>query len=193
MLRLATLALSLALVPALASAQPKTGGAVEAQLFDTTKPGLAFNQAAQLDAKSRGMIEALVTSNGFKYYGAIAFSPTEGLVSESLQGAFNYHDINTAAAAAVRACTEAKKRASAACILAAQILPRGYSPRPFQLSQDATAAFAGYRKAGGSGALAISPGSGAYGVARGAGAGPQALAACNAKAPRRDCVLAVRD
>jgi hypothetical protein len=191
MLRLATLAL--ALLPALASAQPKAGAAVEGQLFDAGGAALAVNKAAGLDAEARGMLETLVAANGFKYYGAIAFSPDEGLVSESLQGAFNYHDINAAAAAALSACGKAKKPASAGCILAAQILPRGYSPRGFQLSQDATAAFAGYRKAGQGGALAISPVSGAYGVARGAAAGPEALAACNAKAPRRDCVLAVRD
>ena len=122
------------------------------------------------------------------YYGAIAISPGDGLLSEATVAAANYHDTAAAQIAALAEC-DAKKTTPAACVIAALIRPDGYAPRALQLSVDATTAL---RKdyPGKGGALAISAQTGAWGIGAGADA---ATAACAAKGGATDCAVVVQD
>jgi hypothetical protein len=124
--------------------------------------------------------EADRTGQTFRYYGSIAYSPSEGLQSESLQGAFNFHSTAAADRAAVTACDAARPRGSEACRIAAQILPRGYEPGRVQLSYDATNAFRStYRRVRGEKAFAVSEQTGAWRMAEGEGAAATAVELCN--------------
>ncbi|MDF0600063.1 5-aminolevulic acid synthase [Psychromarinibacter sp. C21-152] len=192
-MRLTLLSLAAALVlPALAAAQPIDGETAAPMLFGDAV-SVAVNPGAGLNEKDAEIVDILVRSNDFSYYGAIAFSPEEGLMSESLQGAFNFHDVQTASRAALAACSQAKQPGTEACVVAAQLFPRGYQPRTFQLSQDATAAFADYAESDGPKAIALSASTGAYGIGTGGDAQAQAVAECNAQAGARDCRIAVAD
>lgn len=126
------------------------------------------------------------------YYGAIAVSPDEGLMSEATIAAANYHSVEAASVAALAGCDAARKGA-APCVIVALVRPKGWEARPVQLSADATAAF---RKdyAGKGGALALSASTGAWGMAKGAGAGEAAVAACTAKLNGPgDCAVTIVD
>lgn len=180
-------------VPGLAAAQAITGETAKPMLFSATGVNVAVNPGAGLNEKDAEVLDILVKTNDFKYYGAIAFSPDQGLMSESLQGAFNFHDIQAASRAALTACTRAKARGSAACVVAAQIFPRGYTSRSFQLSQDATAAFDNYESVSEDKAIALSRATGAYGIGTGSDAEAEAVSKCNANANTRDCRIVVRD
>lgn len=188
---LATLAAML--LAGAAEAQVLDGDTARAQLFDTRGYALQIN--ANLAPRDRETVKALVPLMGQQlsvpvtYYSAIAYSPGDGLVSESLQAAMNHHSPASAAAAAVAACERARA-SSTPCQVAAQIVPRGYQVRGFTLSQGASAAVAGdYRRARSPKALAISPAGGGWGI----GAGDaQAVAAC-ARSGARDCRVVIRD
>ena len=126
------------------------------------------------------------------YYGAIAVSPGDGLMSEATIAAANYHSTDAATVAALAGCDAARK-SDAPCVIVALVRPKGWEARAVQLSADATVAF---RKSyGGQGAaLAVSTTSGAWGMAKGADAGAAAIAACAAKlAGANDCQVIVTD
>ncbi len=141
------------------------------------------------------------------YYGAMAISPSvfevapsEG-ASERAKGLVkftgNHHSPAAADRAALVGCERTRRRSDAACVVAARFLPKRWKTgRVLTLSQSATAALAGYRKAKPPKAFAISLASPAYGVARGENAAETALAACNADATRRgapDCQVVIAD
>lgn len=132
------------------------------------------------EAKVLGMVAA-----DQPYYAAIAISPDEGLMSEATVAAANYHDTDSAAAAALAECN-AKKKGAADCVVAAIVRPDGWEARPLQLSSDASAAFG---KAGG-GAVAVSAATGSWGLGADEAA---ALADCTGRNPAAtDCVAVIR-
>ncbi|WP_172293927.1 5-aminolevulic acid synthase [Pseudoruegeria sp. HB172150] len=176
-----------------AFAQPLTGAEAKDLLFNADELVVAVNPAAELSDKDRNTLDILVESNGFGYYGAISFAPEEGLLSESLQGAFNFHSVEDANAAARAACEASRKPDGSPCIIAAQLLPQRWRPARFQLSQDATRAFEGYLEEAGEKALASSSTTGAFAVGTGEDAESTALEECNARAPDKDCVIALRN
>ncbi len=114
------------------------------------------------------------------YYGAMAIDPAAGLASERTSLAANYHDVDSASAAASDACGEG-------CVVVLVIRPEGWEPgRSLQLSTEAAAALrAEYRSLPRrSRAMAISDATGQWGVGEGRDA---ALAACGAE----DCRIVV--
>lgn len=126
------------------------------------------------------------------YYGAIAVSPDEGLMSEATVAAANYHSVEAASAAALGGCDAARKGAGA-CVIVAYIRPKGWQARSVQLSADATRAFS--KDYGGKGAaLAVSAGTGTWAMAKGATASEAAIAACGAKLTGpNDCTVVIAD
>lgn len=175
-----------------AGAAPIDAHTARAMLYpEGTGVRMAINEQARLSETDEKTLRILVESNAFGYFGAIAFSPDEGLMTEALQGAFDFHDVNAASQAAIAACNAVRKPGTAPCIVAAQVFPQGYAPGRLELSQSASAALAG--GANGGTALAASRASGAYGLGSGAEAGAAALAACNAKAPQKDCRVVIED
>lgn len=127
------------------------------------------------------------------YYGAIAASPSEGLMANSIMAAANYHAVGPAREAALKGCDSKRNAGSASCVIVAEIRPEGWQARGFQLSAEATRFLRKeYRRAGKVKALAISQARGSFGLGKGAGAAAAALADC-AAGGARDCALAVTD
>lgn len=176
-----------------ALAQPIATEAARDLVFDTREAELVLNPNAPLTNAETSALRTLVSTNGFKYYGAMAYAPDEGLVSESLQGAFNFHDVQSASAAALTACNAARAAGSGPCVVAAQIVPRRWKPSDFQLSQDATVGLATMAEIDGEKAMAVSATSGSFGIGQGNSAEADALTECNRNAPQRDCIVAVKN
>lgn len=176
-----------------AVAEPISGSDARKLLFGAGAAALSINPNADLDETELAALQAMVAANPFNYYGAMAFGPDAGLISETLQGAFNFHDPESAQRAALAACEAVNAAGASPCVIAAQILPRRWEARDFQLSQDATQQMADYRRIRDEKALAISASSGSFGFGQGGTAEADALIECNRNAPARDCVIAVRN
>ena len=156
--------------------------AAAAQLFDARGVVVSIQRHAFLSEADVATLGALPRVATLKYYGAMAAHPSDGLQSARTRGAFNFHSVKTARAAALAGC-------GAGCVVVADILPRGYAPdRALTLNQDATAAVSGRagRRAGPDAALAVSRTTGAWGLGAG---GAAALATCAAEGAG-DCALA---
>lgn len=181
-LLLASAALALLTLPATAQTVPDQAEA-KRQIFDTRGATVAIVAHPFLSDADVATLRALPDVAQLKYYGAMAANPADGLQSERTRGAFNFHSIETARAAAVAGC-------GAGCVVVAEIRPRGYQDgRALTLNQDASGAVDGrdFRRAGPDAALAISRSTGAWGL----GDGAQAAIATCAAAGARDCELAV--
>ncbi|SDZ38856.1 hypothetical protein SAMN05444004_112111 [Jannaschia faecimaris] len=173
------LALSL---PATAQTVPDQATA-KRELFDTRGAQVVATAHDFLTEADFATLQALPKVAQLKYYGAMAAHPPSGLQSERTQGAFNFHSVEAARAAALRTCGRG-------CVIVADIVPRGYRPgRSLTLNQDASRAVDGrdFRRAGPNATLAISEETGAWALGDG---GSAALATCAARGAR-DCVVAV--
>lgn len=201
-MRSAVLCVVIAAIASPGAAQSVNGDAARQQIYPTRGVQVAVSRS--LSAEERAIVQELVkeadrTGQGFRYYGSIAYSPSEGMTGQSIRGAFNYHSTDAADSAAVASCNAAGGRGG--CQVAAHILPRGYEPGRMQLSYDATNAFRStYRRVRGAKALAISPGTGAWKMAEGndtADATTTAVELCNQDAARMggrtDCTAVVVD
>lgn len=189
MARLIGIALVIALVGAGgAVAEPVTGKVARKALLSTNGAQVEIMAVAGLP-EDQAAVLAMVAGDQ-PYYGAIAISPDEGLMSEATFAAANYHNTAAASAAALKECN-AKKTGKSDCVVAALIRPKNWKDKGFQLSRDATAGFKDdYDMEGG--ALAVSMSTGLFGIANGEGAGPLAIAACAAKSEKAtDCAVAV--
>lgn len=166
------------------------------QLFPTR--GQNTQLASALNDEDRAVITALIPlmeqqmQTPVKYYSSIAYSPDEGLISDALQGAVNFHTTGAADAAAIAACNKARKRGAKPCQLAARIVPKKYEPRELTLSYDATDAFTRrFRRETAPKSFAISGTTGAWGIAETDAA---AISACEKDASNAgDCQIVIRD
>ncbi len=167
-------------------AEPMTGKDARKALIGGKASEAELAADSGLSDEDKTVLVAVATQQ--PYYGAIAISPGDGLLSEATVAAANFHDTAAAERAALADCN-AKKTAAEDCVIAALIRPKGHEQRDLQLSLDATAAFdADY--AGKGGALAVSVVTGAWGLGQGAEA---AIAACAAKAGATDCAVVIAD
>lgn len=130
-------------------------------------------------------------ASGQPYYGAIAFSPDEGIMVEATVAAVNHHSVEAAEAAALRDC-DAKRKGAAPCAVAVVLRPDGWEARAFQVSQAATEALRKDYGRSGARALAVSTSTGAFGLGAGEGAAEVAVIAC-AKAGATDCAVVVAE
>lgn len=125
------------------------------------------------------------------YYAAIAWSPADGVVHDSLQAALNHHTPQAAGRAAITACNALRSDGAPSCEVAAFVLPKKYNAQPLSLSVSATAAFNGtYRKAKGPKAFAISPSLGSWAIGANDAA---ALGDCAKQSGATDCEVVIRD
>lgn len=173
-----------------AGAEVLTGKATKKLLYSSDALAVQVMKQAFLTTDQEQILGSVATQQ--PYYGAIAVSPDEGLMSEATIAAADYHSVEAATVAALAGCDAARK-AETACVIVAVVRPEGWEARPIQLSSTATAAF---RKdyAGKGGALAVSAGTGAWAMAEGANAGETAIAACAAKLTgQNDCTVVVAD
>jgi hypothetical protein len=144
----------------------------------------------KLPADQAKVLEMVAT--GQPHFGAVAFSPDDGLMSEATVAAVDFHSTEAASKAAVSDC-DAKRKGRAGCAVVALIRPAGWQPGPIQMSASAAEAFRKDYGRSGRRAMALSVASGKFGLGRGEGADDAALAACNQGNATADCVLAVSD
>ncbi len=179
---------------------------VSAQVADTGQARKALHSTRGYDVQVSGelskqdaaTVKAIIPlmseqlRQPIRYFAAIAYSPTDGLVHDSLQAAMNYHTLEAAAAAALAACQPLRSTGAAPCRVAAQVVPKKFRPGGLSLSLDATAAFDKvYRKAKAPKAFAISRGTGGWGIGTSDAA---AIAACATNTGgANDCTVAIRD
>lgn len=172
------------------SAEVLTGKAAKKALFSGDAVAVeVMKQAFFVDNQA----EILATAAAQQpYYGAIAVSPKEGLMSEATIAAVNYHSVEAASVVALAGCDAARK-GEVPCVIVALIRPDGWEARPVQMSSEATAAFR--KDYGGKGAaLAVSLTTGTWGMAKGTNAAEEALAACASKLTgANDCTVIIAD
>ena len=89
-MRAAILALVLAAAAGPAAAQAISGDAAERQLFPTRGVQIAVSRS--LSEQERAIVRELVkeadrTGQSFRYYGSIAYSPSDGMTGQSIRGA----------------------------------------------------------------------------------------------------------
>ena len=178
----ATLTILLALTGA-ATAQSVDRDTARAQLFDADGVQVAIIRQPFLTETDISTLQAMPQVAQLNYYGALAANPASGFQSEATRGAFNFHSIEQARAAALSAC-------GAGCVLVAEIRPRGYQDgRRLTLNQDATRAVTtrAFNRAGRDAAVAISRSTGSWGLGNGAA---DAINTCAGQGAR-DCEVAV--
>ncbi|MDD9920719.1 MAG: hypothetical protein OXQ92_00315, partial [Boseongicola sp.] len=94
----------LMLLGSAASAEVLTSKEARSVLFSTKNEAIQLSPA--LSKADQALIKNLVPlmekqmRTPVWYYSSIAYSPDEGLVSEALQGAFNFHNVDAADRAA---------------------------------------------------------------------------------------------
>lgn len=174
-----------------AAADPVDGRTARKLAFDPSGVEVTVIGLDVLSDKDRAALDYVARQQA--YYAAIAIAPSEGLMSNATVAAANYHDVDSARAAALKGCDSARKGGKP-CVIAAEVRPLGWEPRALSLSADATVGLRKqYGRDRGAKALAISPATGIWTVAKGPGAEAGALDACNAKAAPKDCRIAVAD
>ena len=189
--RLALAGLFAGLMAAPAAAQPVTGEAARAMLFAPDRVEVAVYPHPALDAQGRQILTQILRDQ--RYYAAVAMAPDEGIMSEALVAAANYHDVASARSAALEQCN-ARRSGGQGCVVVMELRPAGWEARPLQLNVDATRAFAdSYMRSRGSRALATSASSGQWGIGTGGNASAAAVAACGAMGPARDCRVVIAD
>jgi hypothetical protein len=190
--RAGLLAAGLASLAAAAGAQTPTGETAAPLLFAPAGVEVEVLPQSFLAADQAAVLAQVAA--GQPYYGAVALSPDEGLMSEATVAAANHHSTEAATAAALAGC-DAKRRGATPCVIAALIRPKGWAPRGFQLSSGATAAvFDDYARVRRDKALAVSPATGLWGIGKGRGAAEKALADCAGKGQGvTDCAVVLVD
>jgi hypothetical protein len=178
-----------AALPSLALADVVTGAVAKELLFAPAAAKVTLAQDSGLPDDQAKVL--LMVGASQLYYGAIAFSPDDGLMSAATVAAANFHDVGAARAFALAAC-DAKKTGETACKIAADIHPDKWTEQALQLSSDATLAFEDAYQVEGERAFAISVRTGVFGIGTGTDAIESALTACKAKSDMADdCVVVI--
>lgn len=169
--------------------QPVDGREARGLLFAANRSEVATFAHDFLSERDIGLLRQVAEQQ--PYYGAIAASPDEGVLAQSVSAFANFHDVEAPARLALERCNAERARGSRACVIVAEIRPRGWEERALQLSSAATGAVSReFRRARGSKALAISPGTGRWAMGTGADA---AAAACRALGDPRDCAVVIAE
>ena len=94
-------------------------------------------QISQLSERDQTILAQVAEMQ--KYYGAIALSPDEGLLSQATVAAANYHSLEPARAAALDECNDKRASGTTRCVIGADIIPQRYEEgRALQLNIDAS-------------------------------------------------------
>ncbi len=172
------------------------GREAQRQLFNGTRAELIVHPHAGMTPQAEGAFKAVADQlvSSVPYYGAIAISPDEGINSRATTARGNYHSFASASAAVLADCNAARRGGSAPCVVVAEVRPRNWRQRAFQLSASATQLFrADYRRGSGEKSFAISPTSGGFGIGKGPGSASSAIAACNQAGGVQDCQVVVQN
>jgi hypothetical protein len=184
------LAVAIGLAAAAALAEPMGSAEARKALFPAkAKLAIVMRGHAKLPEDQANILGQVALDQ--PYYGAIAFSPDEGIAVEATVAAVNHHSVEAAEAAALADCN-AKRKGEEPCAVALVLQPEGWEARALQLSKSASEALRKDYGRKGERGMAVSPSTGAFGIGTGSGAADAAIAAC-AKAGAGDCVLVVAD
>lgn len=193
-MRLGICVMALVLATGAAAEVPDTKAARKA-LYSVK--GYDIEVSETLSKENAAMVKAIVPlmaehlRQPVRYYAAIAWSPDDGMVHESLQASVNHHTPESAAAGAIAACAPLRSETARNCEVAALILPKKYKPGGLTLSVDATAAFdKSYRKAKSPKAFAVSRTGGGWGMGT---SDAEAIRACAESSGATDCEVAIRN
>jgi hypothetical protein len=189
-MRLTTALLAAAVLATPALAEPITGKEARKLAFDPKGVEITITEGTGLNDQDLAILNQVLATQA--YYGAVAMTPSEGILSEALVAAANYHDVDTARGVALSGCDARKREGSAPCIIVAELRPEGWEPRDLQLSAAATEGLRKEYKGFGAKAFALSASTGNWGVGKGDSAAQDAIAACNA-AGAEDCAVVVAD
>ncbi len=185
------LAAVLLAAPLPALADPISGDAARAMLFPADRVETVSVNIDGLSDQDEQLLRTV--AQGQKYYGAVAFSPSAGLMAGTTVMAVNHHTIEAARTAALAEC-ESQRDGGDACVIAVEVRPAGWQARDLQLSADASEAFrSDYRVQGGGATFAISPSLGLWGSGSGADAGAAAIAECAGDGAASDCAVVIAD
>lgn len=130
-----------------------------------------------------------------EYYGAIAYAPGDGLMSNATFMSTRLHTPEAAAEAAIKTCNSLKK-SGPSCVVVADVLPKNWQRQAVSLNAPATADLRDYKRGRGPKAMAVSPATGIYSIAKGPNADRAAMNDCLAKAQPRgaqDCAIVIAD
>lgn len=193
MMLAAAMAAGIAAAPATAQV---SGSEAEARLPDPGRIAVQGVALPELTDTDRELLIAAAKTQAF--WGAVAMSPSEGLLAEATVAAGNFHSEEAARDAAISTCDSRRPKEADPCVLAAIIRPKGSADGDLMaLSSDATKAVTGdYAEREAPKAMAISPSGGEWSVATGSDAEAKAVGACNDKAGERgrsDCEVVIRD
>lgn len=178
--------LALVALGAPAAAAPVTGAVAEAALFSPKGAQAVILRTPGLKPQDVEALRQVAATQ--KYYGAVAISPDEGLLSAATVAAANYHDVDNARKAALASCNDRRKKGADRCVVVADIVPVNWAKGArVQLSTDATAAFEALR---GARFVAASATTGNWGTGGNAAA---AMRDCAAKSGARDCAIVIAD
>jgi hypothetical protein len=201
------------LVSAPAEAQPFTEADARQMLFGdgyevrfVTNSGLRDQQLALFKELVSGRNSRSQFGQVAAYYGVIAISPSvfeggaEAILLDPKSVPFRYesglHSLEDARRVAMAGCNALVREGAKPCVMAAQIVPSGFTPRALSMSVFATEDFPKYRRSSSPKAFAVSASTRAYALAQGNNASTQALDACNKAASAqgaRDCKLVLAD
>lgn len=191
-MRFFVLGLLLAGLAGKAIAEPMGGREARKLMFNPAKVEVELIDVAFLSAQDTAILQEVAKQQ--PYYTAIAASPSEGLMSNSLLAAAKFHDTENAATAALAGCNSRKAEDADPCEIVALIRPEGWEARALQLSGEATQALRKeYRRGRAPKAMAISAATGQWAIAKGETANDDALADCSAREGATDCIVAVAD
>jgi len=175
-------------LPALA--EPLSGKEAVKLVFPPEASEVEMLPVQGLPAESATLLQQVVKD--YAYYAAVAIAPDEDILkSEATMLVANHNSAETAAAAALAGCNNART-GGGDCVVAAIVRPKNWQARALQLSVEGTLALQNDYGKRGERAMATSAETGFFGLAQGAGAQGAALAACAAKGAT-DCVVAVAD
>lgn len=191
MIRDGVMALAMMLLTGVAQAEPISSKAAHGLLFKPKGTDVIVFAKPYLSASDVEILRKVAGTQ--KYYAAVAAAPDEGLMSDALVAAANYHALDPARSVALEGCNGRRKSGSARCEIVAQVVPKGWNgPRAVQLNVDATDAFRKFRRGRGPRAFAISLATGNWAAVKGTGAGKRAVVDCNAKGAA-DCTVVIQD
>lgn len=193
-MRLISIFLSVAMaLPAIA--EPVDTKTAKSMLFSTRGVEVNVLEHDFLTEKDRTILTEIGKSQ--PYYGVIAMSPDQGLLANTTLAAAQYHGVEPARVAALKACNAKREKGTADCEIVAEILPKKWSEQPLQLSVEATEAFnKKFRRKKGPKAFAVSVETGQWAFALGQGALETAMQDCAGKAAKmgaEDCTIAIAD
>ncbi len=189
-MRLTTALLAAVALATPALAEPFSGKEARKLAFSPKGVDITITEGAGLSDQDLAILNQVLATQA--YYGAVAMTPSEGILSEALVAAANYHDVDTARAVALTGCDARKREGSEPCIVVAELRPKKYEPRDLQLSAAATEGLRKEYKGFGAKALAISASTGSWGVGKGDSAAADAIAACTADGAD-DCAVVIAD